>query len=497
MYPCFAEAAGRRTQRRSSVIATLLALVLSAVAASAFADSNLALPAVRLTADLLEPQHLTWPEMLEQRRIRALVSYNRTQFFFDGPRARGITADALVELEKHLNKTLDVGSRKIKVIAVPVARDQLIPFLEQGRGDIAVANLTITEARARRVDFTVPTMRAVSEVLVSGPGAPVIARAEDLAGEEIYVRRSSSFWDSVTKLNQTLKDKGSEPVRLHAADEAYETEDILEMVNAGVVKFTVVDSHIAEFWARIFKKLKVHSDIELAHDRNIAWAVRKQADGLKTLLDPLIKRNRQGRMLGNMLLRRYLAQNRWITNPTAGAEAKRMQSVMPLFERYGRKFNIDPLMLAAQAYQESGLNQSVRSRAGAVGIMQILPSTAKDPSVNVSGIDRLEPNIHAGSKYLRYLMDKYFNDKEMAPEQRVLFALAAYNAGPSRINRLRRETARQGLDPNQWFGHVERIAARKVGREPVQYVANIHKYYVAYRLAAGQEEKRKAVNPPR
>ena len=141
-------------------------------------------------------------------------------------------------------------------------------------------------------------------------------------------------------------------------------------------------------------------------------------------------------------------------------------------------------MLAALAYQESGLDQSKRSNAGAIGVMQLLRSTASDPNVGITKIEELENNIHAGTKCLRFLRDRYFSDDDLPDLEQQLFTFAAYSAGPARIQKLRAETVEVGLDPNLWFGNVEVVAAKRVGRETVQYVSNISKYYVAYRLAA-------------
>jgi membrane-bound lytic murein transglycosylase MltF len=131
----------------------------------------------------------------------------------------------------------------------------------------------------------------------------------------------------------------------------------------------------------------------------------------------------------------------------------------------------------------------MRSPVGAIGVMQVMPATARDRSVNIPNIEELEPNIHAGIKYLRWIVDNYFDDPAIDPRNQMLFAFASYNAGPNRIARLRKEAEVAGLDPDVWFRNVELVAARKVGREPVQYVSNIFKYYLAYSLVAEQRQR--------
>ena len=130
------------------------------------------------------------------------------------------------------------------------------------------------------------------------------------------------------------------------------------------------------------------------------------------------------------------------------------------------------------------------SSAGAVGIMQLLPTTAADRNIAIPEVDILENNVHAGTKYMRFILDRYFSDQEIDPLNQHLFAFAAYNAGPRRVAMLRKEAADEGLDPNLWFDNVETIAARRIGRETVQYVSNIFKYYVTYRRFSDLEKLR-------
>jgi len=149
---------------------------------------------------------------------------------------------------------------------------------------------------------------------------------------------------------------------------------------------------------------------------------------------------------------------------------------------------VDFLLMAAQGFQESRLNHNARSRVGAIGIMQVMPATGRE--LKVGDITKLEPNIHAGIKYMRTLRDRYFADEPMDDLNKGLFTFAAYNAGPGRVRQLRRIAEERGLNPNVWFGNVEQIASERIGRETVTYVANIFKYYVAYRLVLEEAERR-------
>lgn len=434
-------------------------------------------------------------EMVDKGIVRALVAYSRTHYFLDGASQRGLSYEGLQQFETFLNKRLNRSTLKVKVIIIPVHRDELLPALQRGLGDLAAANLTVTPERLEHVDFATPFSDGVREVVVTGPSGPKVGRIDDLAGVEIHVRASSSFFKSLEDLNAGFVDRGLEPVRVVPAEEFLETEDILQMVNAGVFPATVADEHIARFWDDVLENLDVHTGMPIREGGSIAWAVRKDAPGLTEVVSGFARQNRKGTLTANVLLNRYLRDNTWVRNPLAGDDRRRFESMVELFRTFGDRYGFDHLMLTAMAYQESRLDQSRRSSAGAVGVMQIKPATAADPNVGITGIEELENNIHAGTKYLAFLQNRYFSDPEIPELDRHLLAFAAYNAGPARVAKLRKEAAEAGLDPNQWFGHVEHVAARRVGRETVQYVGNIAKYYIAYSRAAALAQTRERSGP--
>jgi membrane-bound lytic murein transglycosylase MltF len=429
--------------------------------------------------------------MIERRMIRVLVPYSKTYYFVDKGDQHGIAYEMGRKFEEELNARLKTGHLRVQVVFVPVSRDEMLPGLVEGRGDLVVAGLTITPEREKLVDFTTPGRTGVDEVVVTGPGAPRIARVEDLAGREVFVRRSSSYHESLVELNRRLKAAGKKEVVLKAAPEALETEDILEMVNAGLVKITIVDSYLATFWTQIFPAIKPHFDVAVRRDAATAPAIRKNSPKLEAEVDAFAKRHGARTEFGNIVTQRYLKSTKFVKSATNTADMKRFRATVTLFRKYGDRYKLDWLLMVAQGYQESRLDQNVKSPVGAVGVMQVMPKTAKD--LKVGDIKQLEPNIHAGVKYIRFMVDQYFVDEPMDKLNKGLFAFAAYNAGPGRVDQLRREAERRGLDPNRWFNNVERIAAERIGRETVQYVSNIYKYYVAYTLAMEEaEERRKA-----
>ncbi len=420
--------------------------------------------------------------MVGRRVIRFLLVYSDMLYFLDGPEQKGVSYDAAQLFEEFVNERLGDSHPKVHILIIPVARDQLIPALVAGYGDVAAANLTITERRLASVAFSDPFRTDVSEIVVTGPGSPPLRSVADLADQTIHVRPSSSYYEHLMTLNDSLVDAGLDPIRLEPASEYLEDDDLIQMVNAGLIPMVVVDNHKAEFWAEVFDDITLHPDIAINTGGEIGWAFRHHSPELETVINDFVKTHRPGTRLGNIVLKRYLRNADWVRNATGSEHVERFAGTRDLFEKYAAAYDFDWLLLAAQGYQESRLDQTLRSHRGAIGVMQLLPSTARE--VEIENIERLENNIHAGVKYLRLIRDRYFDDPELDAFNQSLFALAAYNAGPTRIAQLRTRTAESDLNPNLWFDNVELVVAREVGREPVQYVSNIYKYYVAYRLIA-------------
>lgn len=420
--------------------------------------------------------------MVRDRVIRVLVVYNKTQYFLNGGQQHGLTYDLMTEFEKFVNEKTDSGSIPVRLVFIPVTRDRLLSALVEGLGDIASANLTMTPERSRIVDFSDPLLEDVRELLVTGPAAGEVATLEDLSGRLVYVRPSSSYFESLGRLNARFEEQGLEPVEIVEADENLEDSDLIEMVNAGIIGMIVVDSHKARFWQDIFPDIVVREDIAVNAGGRIGWAFRKSSPKLEKMVNAFVKTSKKGTLLGNILYKRYLKENKWVRNSLAEKEIERLDKTVAYFQQYADKYAFDWLMLAALGYQESGLDQSKRSSVGAIGIMQMLPTTAKDSNVDIADIHVMEHNIHAGTKYLRFLKNRYFSGDGISDLDKTLFAFASYNAGPARINSLREEAEKKNLDPNVWFDNVELVAARRIGAETVNYVGNIYKYYVVYRL---------------
>jgi membrane-bound lytic murein transglycosylase MltF len=442
-------------------------------------------------ARLVEPFKGDLDGMIERRVIRVLTVQNPVLYFVDRGREVGITYEATKAFEKQLNDKLGNKVVKVHVVAIPVARDQLIPMLVAGQGDLAVAQLTVTPERKKQVDFSSPAATGVREVLVTGKDAPPVASLAELSGREVYIRPSSSYAEHIAVLNKRFAAEGKPPLKITPAPEVLEDGDILEMVAAGLAPATVVDDITADLYTQVFPNLRKHSDIA-SPPGDIAWAFRKNSPKLAAAVNAFVKRHGQGTLAGNVLINKYLKTTQWVTNARGDEDRKRFLSMIDLFKKYGERYDLDYLLLAAQGYQESQLDQSKRSHVGAIGVMQVMPSTARDKAVNIPDIQNLESNIHAGVKYNRWMMDNYYKEPGLTRLDRGLFAAASYNAGPGRVASLRKEARAQGLDPNKWFNNVELVAAKRIGRETVTYVSNIYKYYLAYQMMIESDKARVA-----
>ena len=429
-----------------------------------------------------EPWRGDYDGMVERRIIRAVVPYGGYQFYYVDGLPKGATYDLLQRLESYVNNELGRRNIKVYVVVIPVSRDELIPALLNGHADLVAGDLTITPERSELVRFARPMLKDIDEIIVTGPGAPPVDTLDDLAGEEIVVRESSSYFEHLQALLADFEARALEPPDVHLADEILEAEDLLEMVNGGMIGITVMDDYKAEFWADVFPNIVVRDDLVINEGGSIAWAMRKDSPQFAATIKGFLKKYGEGTLVGNDTYNRYLSSAVHVRCSHTRRALREMEDRIGVFQEYAGKYDFDWLMLAAQAFQESGLRQDRRSPAGAIGIMQIKPSTAADRNVGIDDITTIDGNVHAGAKYMRFIADRYFADDDINDLNQWLFSLAAYNAGPAKINRYRREAADNGYDPNRWFDHVEIIAARRIGSETVTYVSNVFKYYVGYQI---------------
>jgi membrane-bound lytic murein transglycosylase MltF len=428
--------------------------------------------------------------MLDRRLIRLVVPYSPTLFFEDKGTIYGTAANGAQLFEGWINKAFALGARPLTVPLTPVSRDKLFDTLLAGDGDIAAGDITITEELRKKVAFSTPFLSNVREIIVTGEDVPELEAADALSGREVAVGRATSYYESLTKLNERLTAEGKPLVTITIVPDTLEVADLMEMTAAKLLPATVADDWVAGLWVQIINGLRLHPKAAVREGAEIGWAVRPENPKLLTTLNRAM-----AEITGNVNewsneTRSYLAKLKQLHTATQGADIERFRDTVEIFRRYAGQYRFDTLLLVAQGYQESRLDQSARSRVGAVGLMQLMPQTGR--ALGVGDIHKADPNVHGGAKYMAQLMDDYFKDAPFDEQNRNLFAFAAYDMGSGAIQSLRRKADAEKLDPNVWFNNVERVAAARVGQEPVRYVRNIYKYYVAYKLIEEADTAKKA-----
>lgn len=427
------------------------------------------------------PQYGDLDSMIARRRIRALVPYTHLYYQINGKVRRGVAFEALNLFEKNINDQLKFYPPKVRILFIPVNRKQIIPLLRDGYADIAYAGMAITEERQKLVDFSLPTITGLKEIIVAGKESPKLNSLADLSGKELYLHVGSSYEAAALKLSDSLEQAGLPPIDIKAVDPYLEVEDIMELVNTGAMPYSAMVEDLARLWSKVMPNLVLYDKFPLARNISYGMVIRKGSPKLKAAADKFVKKVAKGTVVGNSLYNKYVKSTKLLPNMHDKKTVAQVRALRITFQKYADRYRLDWLLLVAQGYQESLLNQDARSPVGAVGIMQVLPTTASGRPLYIKNIDKVDNNVHAGVKYMRFLVDEYFSGPEIDTLNCHLFALAAYNCGPGRVKQLRRMAKAKGLNENVWFDNVEIVAAQEIGRETVQYVSNIYKFYTSYR----------------
>jgi membrane-bound lytic murein transglycosylase MltF len=477
-------------------LACALALVIPAArTAAADAKRTATLPAGsrKLGASLLdaagEPAFGDLPEIRARGTLRVLVPYGLTTFYLHGGEVRGVEYDAMIELERRLNGGKQSARKsRLRVVFIPTPFDRLLADLQAGKGDVAASLLTVTEERKALVDFSRPYVKDVASVVVSRAGSPPVNSTRDLAGRVVHVPGGSSTLSALRELSAAMAAQGMEPVEVVEVP-GVTWEDVLQMVGSGMFDHTVTDDKLATLWARALPSLRVDAGACIREGSDLAWAVRKESPGLRAALDDLAI-HRADRTHSGVAesIRRYLGDPKRLRNALEPGATQKKKNLRPFFVEAGDRYGLDWLFLAAQAYQESRLDPDARNPSGAIGLFQVKPETGA--WLGFPDVTGARENALAGAAYMALLRSQYFDDERIAMADRLHFALAAYNAGPGRVAGLRKKARTAGLDPDRWFDHVEMVALREIGQETPRYVANVVRYYLAYRLASELDERK-------
>ncbi|MBO3274640.1 MltF family protein [Pseudomonas schmalbachii] len=437
--------------------------------------------AARLTS---QPEH--WEQKSADSRdlagirrdgvLRVLVNQSRNSFGEIQGEPIGVEYRRLRAFEQYLNDSA-AGRKPLTIKFIPKAKDQLLAALQRGEGDLVAPGEILLARDGANVSASLPWRQDVPLVLVSRKGNRRYARLEQLAGRSITLPAGSAAGDALREVNERLAQRRLAPMMIEWLDPSLAVEDVLEMVHAGIVNFTVVEQPIAERWAKVFPKLRVDRHLVFDNHEDMTWFVRRDAPMLRAKVDRFLKDYRAPADQDGAFVRLYRRAYK-VRNPLQTADRKRLESLRPTLQRYAEQNRLDWLALAAVAFKESNLNASARGAGGATGLMQITPAAAR--SVGVGSVQQKEANVQAASKYMAMLRRKFFSSPRLNERERLAFVLAAYNMGPERVQSLRAEARRRGLNPNQWFFQVERVAADQIGMGVVNYVSSVNKYYLAF-----------------
>ncbi|MFK4026552.1 MltF family protein [Stutzerimonas balearica] len=408
--------------------------------------------------------------------LRVLINQSRNSSGEIKGEAIGVEYARLRAFEQFLDRGRGEG-QGITLKLIPKAKDQLLAALQRGEGDLVAPGELIDTRNSRGLSRSRPVVRDVDMVLVGRKSGPQYQRLEQLSGRSLALPPGSAAGRAVNELNERLLARGLAPIVVEWVDPTLAVEDVLEMVQAGIYPVTAVERTIAERWAKVMPRLRIDDRVRLGNQADMHWFVRKEASMLRASIDRFLKDYRppenQDAAFERVYRRLYKVQY-----PLDRVGRQRLEKVRPTLQRYAAKMELDWLNLAAVAFKESTLNPAAKGSGGATGLMQVTQATARN--LGVADIHKLDNNVYASAKYLASIRRQYFASPRLNERERMAFTLAAYNLGPQRVQSMRAEARRRGLDPNQWFFQVERVAMETVGMGVVAYVNSVNKYYLAY-----------------
>ncbi|MGE6791177.1 transglycosylase SLT domain-containing protein [Pseudomonas guineae] len=408
--------------------------------------------------------------------LRVLVNQSRNSSGEVKGQSIGVEYQRMRAFELYLNRNSRDG-RTLKLKILPRAKDQLLAALQRGEGDLVAPGELLNIPRGSKLSASAAIRSNVPLIIVAKQGNRRYQNLEQLSGRSLALPAGSVAGEAVRAVNQRLINSQRSPIIIEWVDPTLAVEDVLEMVQAGIFSVTAVEQPIAERWAKVMPKLRLDRHLQLSNDGDMRWYVRRDTPMLGTSIDRFLKGYRDPADQDAAFQRVYRRLYK-VHYPLGRTERQRLEKVRPVLQRYASQHDFDWLALAALAFKESTLNPAARGAGGATGLMQITPAAAR--TVGVSNIGVLDNNVQASAKYLAMIRRNYFNSPQLNERERMAFILAGYNLGPQRVQSMRAEARRRGLNPNQWFFQVERVAMEQMGMGVVSYVNSVNKYYLAY-----------------
>lgn len=417
--------------------------------------------------------------------LRVLVNQSRNSSGDVKGQEIGIEYQRLQAFEQYLNGHSRNG-QKVKFKIIPKAKNQLLAALQRGDGDLVAPGELLDTGSAKGINASEPIIPDVPLVLVGVRGGRTFKNVEQLSGRTLSLPAGSMADEALHQVNQQLALRKLAPIKIEWVDPSLAVEDVLEMVQAGIYPLTLVEQPIAERWARVMPRLRVDRNLTLRTHDNISWFVRQDATMLKASINDFLKTYKPSANQDLAFEKAYKNMYR-VNNPLVRTNLQRLEKLRPMLQRHADAQDMDWLDLAALAFKESKLDPAAKGSGGATGLLQITPSAAK--RVGVSDIQNADRNVQAGARYMALIRSKYFASPRVNERERMAFVLAAYNLGPERVQSMRDEARRRGLNPNQWFFQTERIAMEQGSAGVVSFVNSVNKYYLAFDRERGALEK--------
>lgn len=431
-------------------------------------------------ARLAEPQE-DWRDVRDLAQIRqsgvlrVALEHSRHVSGEVAGQSVGVELRRLRAFEQYLNSR--PGTAPLRLQLRPMSKAAALAALRRGEVDLAVPGTLLAQPAGAQLRASVALEPAEPLLFVARKGNRSYRDLRQLAGRVLVLPHGSAAVPRLQQLQAQMRAEGLEPLEYELLDPSLASEDVLELIHAGLLPFSLVEASLARRWAQVYPRLRVDEHLRLGPPASPRWYVRSGAQSLQVSMNRFLRSHRA--TPPDTELRRLYRHAYRLQNPLGRVELQRLSRVRSLLQRHATAHELDWYLLAAIAFKESTLNPQARGTGGASGLMQITTATARSMGVNDPW--PVENNVLAAARYLARLRQQHFSSPAISARERRAFLLAAYNMGPQRVQSLRAEARRRGLDANRWFFNVERIALEQRGLRGAAYVASVNKYYLVYR----------------
>jgi len=397
-------------------------------------------------------------DMLKEGTLHVLMSNNLSSYYVLKGQPRGFEYEMLKLFCQENDFNLDV-----KIIK---EFDYLLDSLESGMGDLAAGNITVTQSRKARVDFSPEIFRTRMVLVQRLPEnkkklsraqikARMVQDALELNGKTIYVNANSSFYERISNL---IIENGLD-INLQTVESGLGTDELIRMVAEQQIDYTVVDENVARIHLAFYDNIDI--SVPLSLSQSIAWAIPKGNEGLKNLLEKWVEERKNSSKF-KAIYNKYFGSTSTLQSRENFIAISKGQ-ISPydeLIKKHAARIEWDWLLVAALINKESKFNPDVVSPFGATGLMQLMPKTGARFGVSEELLTNPDLNIMAGTRFLMWL-DKFWESRIYDPEERVNFVLASYNAGQGHVLDAMKLADKFGLDSQKWFDNVEVMMRNK------------------------------------